>query len=104
VEGETEACRLLDTFADTGITTDAAFEEDQGVTPDDEETQEVEQGEFCKPPPPIIRKKPAPAGLATGGKGGILGIKRSNTQSDSERTVVSASPEEAPKKKKAKKA
>ena len=48
--------RLIGVLVDADQILDKpTFEDDQGINGDDEEAKEVENGEFCKPPP-VIRK------------------------------------------------
>ncbi|WVF66221.1 hypothetical protein IAT40_000961 [Kwoniella sp. CBS 6097] len=70
----------------------AAFEEDQGITPEDEDAIEIEQGEFCKP---------APTARKTGGGMKVSPVKRAISSTTSN---APPSQEEGGKKKKAKKA
>ncbi|WVQ93843.1 hypothetical protein IAU59_000921 [Kwoniella sp. CBS 9459] len=78
-------------LSDGGQVSDkTTFEEDQGITPDDEDAVDVEQGEFCKPVP-LIRN--------TGG------MKVSPAKRAASSAAASAPPshEEGGKKRKAKK-
>lgn len=99
-------------LADGGMTTDASFEEEQGIIPDDDECKAIESGEFCQPKP--VRRAAAPAraaaaaaGAGAGGMAGVSAVKNSvvkrsmsggESQSTSQESV-----EVVPKKKKAKK-
>lgn len=101
-------------LADGGMTTDASFEEEQGIVPDDDECKAIESGEFCQPKP--VRRAAAPAraagaGLgARAGAGGMAGVsgakssvaKRSMSGGESQ-SMSQESVEVVPKKKKAKK-
>ncbi|WVQ80354.1 hypothetical protein IAT38_002459 [Cryptococcus sp. DSM 104549] len=62
----------------------SAFEEDQGITPDDEEALAVEQGEFCKPQVVVRAARPKAAGVQKLGGGGGVGAKRPGSLSSQE--------------------
>jgi hypothetical protein len=94
----TDPARLLGLLQDMGMLIDASFEEDQGINPNDEDAIEVLQGEFCRVTP-VVYRRPTTASK-NGSGGGLIVMKRSSTEGT---VTVSASPEEVPKKKKAKK-
>jgi hypothetical protein len=74
-----------------GISDVNEFQEEQGITLDDEEATAVEKGESAQPPP-LIRKQMKP-------------VKQVQVQAVAKRTASTASdPDEGGKKKKAKKA
>lgn len=95
-------------LADGGMTTDASFEEEQGIVPDDDECKAIESGEFCQPKP--VRRGAPPARAAAAAAGRIVGVsgaksslaKRSVSGGESQSTSQE-SVEVLPKKKKAKK-
>ena len=84
--------RLLGMASDGGGISDVnEFQEEQGITLDDDEATAVEKGEFAQPPPPI-RKQMKP-------------VKQVQVQAVAKRTASAASdPDEGGKKKKTKKA
>ncbi|RXK39104.1 hypothetical protein M231_03609 [Tremella mesenterica] len=65
-----------------------AFEEDQGISPDDEESKAVEEGDFCKPQVTIRSKI----------------VQRTTTVPTAKRTTSASASTEGPKTKKGKKA
>lgn len=92
--------RLLNMLKDASAVADVAeLEEDQGIAVDDDDAKDVENSEFCKPPP-ILRAKVMTKTVASAGIQRTSDIKRPAASEPSSQE----SEEKAQPKKKAKKA
>jgi hypothetical protein len=95
--------RLLGMLAEGGMTTDATFEEDQGITPDDDECKQLEAGEFCRTAQ-VRRNIPAKSGGTAKTAAGGVGSTVKRAASAGQHPSQTQESQETPKKKKAKKA